>query len=75
MNDSANVAADRAQRVGAGLSRDRLWALLADNVEWFALGSRDVHAVWCLASPARVPASEPCAIPGFERPFSFSMRI
>ncbi len=47
MNDAANVAADRALRVGAGLSRDRLWALLADGVEWFALGSRDVHAVWC----------------------------
>lgn len=42
MNDSANVAAVRALHVRAGLSRDRLWALLADDVEWFALGSPDV---------------------------------
>ena len=45
MNDAANVAADREPRVEVGLSRDRLWALLADGVEWFALGSRDV-AEW-----------------------------
>jgi hypothetical protein len=31
MNDSANVAADRAQRVGAGLSRDRLSASRATD--------------------------------------------
>jgi ketosteroid isomerase-like protein len=42
VNDSANVAAVRALHVGAGLSRDRLWALLADDVEWYALGSPDV---------------------------------
>jgi ketosteroid isomerase-like protein len=42
VNDSANVAAVRALHVGAGLSRDRLRALLADDVEWYALGSPDV---------------------------------
>jgi hypothetical protein len=42
VNDSANVAAVRSLHVGAGLSRDRLWALLADDVEWYALGSPDV---------------------------------
>lgn len=42
MNDSANVAAVRALHLAAGLSRDRLWALPADDVEWFALGSPDV---------------------------------
>jgi ketosteroid isomerase-like protein len=42
VNDSANFAAVRSLHVGAGLSRDRLWALLADDVEWYALGSLDV---------------------------------